>query len=114
MRVCKCVSVCLCVYVCVCMSVCVCLSSEEIEGDGRRETNETERRRERERERERERKGGIKREEKGNGEPLESCGPAFTPLPGTLHTPETLFTQQPRRRGSLRSYLLRARLATRC
>src|SRR4029434_7790150 len=79
---------------------------------GRRETNETERRRERERERER--KGGIKREKKGNGEPLESCGPAFTPLPGTLHTPETLFTQQPRRRGSLRSYLLRARLATRC
>lgn len=33
--------------------------------------------------------------EKGDGASLEASTPMLTPLPGTLHTLETLFTQQP-------------------
>ena len=67
------------------------------------------------RERKRER-GRIKELDRkiGGGGPLEAPGPAFTLLPGTLRTPETLFTQQPWRGLGLRSYLLRAWPAIRC
>ena len=33
--------------------------------------------------------------EKGDGASLEASTPMLIPLPGTLHTLETLFTQQP-------------------
>lgn len=48
--------------------------------------------------------GGVKKKdnrikqpdiEKGDSESLEASTPMLTPLPGTLHTLETLFTQQP-------------------
>lgn len=44
---------------------------------------------------------------KRNGTSLEVSTPVFTLLPGTLHTPETLFSHQPRKYLSSRSYLYR-------
>lgn len=51
--------------------------------------------------------------EKGGGVSLE-LSTVLALLPGMLHTPETLFTQQPRRGLGPNSYLLRAWATIRC